>query len=247
MSGGDLISIQPSELKFPFELNKQSSCPLQLANKTDQYVAFKVKTTNPKKYCVRPNTGIVLPGSTCDVTVTMQAQKVAPPDMECKDKFLLQTVAAPPGATTKDITPEMFNKEAGKVVGEFKLRVIYVPANPPSPVPEGSEEGSSPRASVVENGNQSNVLFDAISRSGLEANHTRSIEEPKDKSSEARSIISKLTEEKTAAMQKNQKLRQELELMRTEISKNRAGGFSFLFVVLVSLLGVLVGYLFKKT
>lgn len=26
-----------------------------------------MKTTNPKKYCVRPNTGIVLPGSTCDV------------------------------------------------------------------------------------------------------------------------------------------------------------------------------------
>lgn len=27
----------------------------------------QVKTTNPKKYCVRPNTGIVLPRSTCDV------------------------------------------------------------------------------------------------------------------------------------------------------------------------------------
>lgn len=27
----------------------------------------QVKTTNPKKYCVRPNTGVVLPGSTCDI------------------------------------------------------------------------------------------------------------------------------------------------------------------------------------
>lgn len=27
----------------------------------------QVKTTNPKKYCVRPNTGIVSPRSTCDV------------------------------------------------------------------------------------------------------------------------------------------------------------------------------------
>ncbi|XP_043715859.1 vesicle-associated protein 1-3-like [Telopea speciosissima] len=247
MSGGDLLSIQPSELKFPFELNKQSSCSLQLSNKTDQYVAFKVKTTNPKKYCVRPNTGIVLPMSTCDVTVTMQAQKEAPPDMQCKDKFLLQSVATLHGTNAKDITPEMFNKEAGKVVGEFKLRVVYVPANPPSPVPEGSEEGSSPRASVLDNGNQNNVLFDAITGSGLEANHTRSMEEPKDKSSEALPMISKLTEEKTSAMQQNQKLRQELEFMRKEISKSRAGGFSFLFVVLVGLLGVLAGYLLKKT
>ncbi|XP_043716355.1 vesicle-associated protein 1-3-like isoform X1 [Telopea speciosissima] len=247
MSGGDLINIHPSELKFPFELNKQSSCSMQLANKTDQYVAFKVKTTNPKKYCVRPNTGIVLPGSTCDVTVTMQAQKEAPPDRESKDKFLLQSVAAPHGTAAKDITPDMFNKEAGKVMGEFKLRVVYVPANPPSPVPEGSEEGSSPRASVLENGNQNNVLFDASTRSGLEANHTRSMEGPRNKSSEALSIISKLTEEKTSAMQKNQKLRQELELMKNEISKSRAGGFSFLFVLLVGLLGILVGYLVKKT
>lgn len=40
-------------------------------------------------------------------SVTMQAQKEAPPDMQCKDKFLLQSVVASPGATTKDITPEM--------------------------------------------------------------------------------------------------------------------------------------------
>lgn len=49
------------------------------------------------------------------------------------------------------------------MIEEFKLRVIYIPANPPSPVPEGSEEGSSPRASVVEDGNQSASLSDAVS------------------------------------------------------------------------------------
>ncbi|KAF6152401.1 hypothetical protein GIB67_038024 [Kingdonia uniflora] len=179
MNTRDLLNIHPSELKFPFELKKQSSCSLQLINKTDDYIAFKVKTTNPKKYCVRPNAGIVLPGSTCDVTVTMQAQKEAPLDLQCKDKFLLQSVIAPSGSTTKDITSEMFNKEAGKVVEECKLRVIYVPANPPSPVPEGSEEGSSPRASFAENGNQGTSLFDAVSRS---------LEEPKEKSSELLNI-----------------------------------------------------------
>ncbi|XP_047156949.1 vesicle-associated protein 1-1-like, partial [Vigna umbellata] len=113
-------------LKFPFELKKHISCSLQLSNKTDAYVAFKVKTTNPKKYWVRPNTGIVMPRSTCDVMVTMQAQKEAPPDMQCKDKFLLQIVKTVDGASRKDITPEMFNKESGHVVEERKLRVVYV-------------------------------------------------------------------------------------------------------------------------
>ncbi|CAN1345899.1 Vesicle-associated protein 1-3 [Linum perenne] len=165
MASGDLLSIHPTELKFPFELKKQSSCSMQLTNKTDRYVAFKVKTTNPKKYCVRPNSGIVLPGSSCNVTVTMQAQKESPPDMQCKDKFLLQSVAAPDGVTTKDITPEMFEKEDGKVVEEVKLRVVYIPANPPSPVPEESEEGSPSRSSNVEDGNQDAELLNAVSTS----------------------------------------------------------------------------------
>ncbi|KAF8392118.1 hypothetical protein HHK36_022460 [Tetracentron sinense] len=58
-----------------------------------------VKTTNPKKYCVRPNTGIVLPRSTFDIIVTMQVQREAPLDMQCKDKFLLQSVISSLGAT----------------------------------------------------------------------------------------------------------------------------------------------------
>ncbi|EOX96279.1 Plant VAMP (vesicle-associated membrane protein) family protein isoform 1 [Theobroma cacao] len=237
MSTGDLINIQPTELKFPFELRKQSTCSMQLTNKTEKYVAFKVKTTNPKKYCVRPNTGVVLPGSTCNVTVTMQAQKEAPPDMQCRDKFLLQSVVAPDGTTNKDVTSEMFNKENGRVVEEFKLRVIYIPANPPSPVPEGSEEGTPPRASMQENGNQNVSSYEDVSRS---------LEETKEKSSEAWSLISKLTDEKASALQQNKRLLQELELMRKEISKSRAGGFSLTFVVLLGLLGFLIGYLIKR-
>ncbi|THG16170.1 hypothetical protein TEA_026346 [Camellia sinensis var. sinensis] len=181
MSTGDLISIEPQELQFPFELRKQISCSLQLTNKTDNYVAFKVKTTNPKKYCVRPNTGIVLPHSACDVIVTMQAQKEAPPDMQCKDKFLLQSAVASPGATTKDITAEMFNKESGNHVEECKLRVSYVPPpQPPSPVREGSEEGSSPRASVSDNGTINRAEYTAASSAYVE----RAYVEPQDNSSE---------------------------------------------------------------
>ncbi|CAK9210045.1 unnamed protein product [Sphagnum troendelagicum] len=133
-----LLSIQPGELKFPFELKKQISSSLRLVNSSENYVAFKVKTTSPKKYSVRPNTGIVLPKSSADVTVTMQAQREAPPDMQCKDKFLVQSVIAPVGSSPK----ELFNKEAGKKVHEAKLRVLYVsPPQPPSPITESSEEG----------------------------------------------------------------------------------------------------------
>ncbi|GLT78395.1 hypothetical protein SLA2020_499320 [Shorea laevis] len=237
MSTGELLSIEPIELKFPFELKKQISSSFLLANKTDDYIAFKVKTTNPKKYCVRPNTGVVLPRSTCDVIVTMQAQKEAPPDMQCKDKFLLQSVKAHDGATMKDITAEMFTKESGNVVDECKLRVLYVsPPQPPSPVPEGSEEGSPPR----DNGNGNGSDFATTTRALADRL------EPLDKSAEARALLSKLTEEKNNAIQHNNKLRQELELLKREGGKSR-GGISLMFVIFIGLLGIIMGYVMKKT
>jgi len=197
---------------------------MQLTNKTDHYVAFKVKTTNPKQYCVRPNIGVVLPGSTCDVTVTMQAQKASPPDMQCKDKFLVQSVAAENGATAQEINAAMFNKEPGKVVDEFKLRVVYVPTTTPNPIPEESELGTSAPSYSQENG---------ISHSTMPLSAT--------------SVISKLTEEKMSAIQQNQKLRQELELLRKESSKTSGGGFSITFLFVVGLLGIIVGYILKRT
>lgn len=238
MSAGSasFLEIQPSELAFPFELMKQSSCSMQLTNKTDHYVAFKVKTTNPKQYCVRPNIGVVLPGSTCDVTVTMQAQREAPPDLQCKDKFLVQSVAAENGAATQDISAAMFNKEPGKVVDECKLRVIYVPTSSPSPFSEESEQGSSARS--LENRTPNSTLPQSVFRSSGEAS--------KEKSSEATSMISKLTEEKMSAVQQNQKLRQELDVLRKESSKSN-GGFSITFLIVVGILGIIAGFILKKT
>ncbi|XP_042419515.1 vesicle-associated protein 1-2-like isoform X4 [Zingiber officinale] len=204
MSSGELLEIDPLELKFPFELKKQISCSLQLTNKSDNYVAFKVKTTSPKKYCVRPNSGVVLPRSTCDVIVTMQAQREAPPDMQCKDKFLVQSVIIDQGASAKDVTTEMFGKESANAVDEVKLRVLYVPPpQPPSPVPEGSEEGSSPRPSLSDNGNLNASELLAATRAYAEGIQ-------QEKPSENIALLTKLTEEKISAIEQNKKLQQEL-------------------------------------
>ncbi|KAI3979612.1 hypothetical protein MKX01_013707 [Papaver californicum] len=116
--GPELLEIQPQELKFTFELKKQSTCSFHLVNNLDQYVAFKVKkTTSPKRYCVRPNIGIVQPRSTCDFT----------------DKFLVQSTIVPFGTTEEAITPSMFAKDNGKYIEDNKLRVILV-SPPHSPM-----------------------------------------------------------------------------------------------------------------
>lgn len=151
--------------------------------------------------------------------------------MQCKDKILAQSIITSAKTTVKDITPEMFAKELGNVVEEVKLQVLYVALpRPPSPV----HEGSSLAASLSDNGNAYTAEF---------VNASRAFTEPQDKASET--LISKLTEEKNLALQQNTKLRQELELMRREISK-QSGGFSFMFVVIVCLLAVLLGYVVKR-
>lgn len=40
---------------------------LRLTNPSDKRVLFKVKTTAPKSYCVRPNSGIIAQGGTQEV------------------------------------------------------------------------------------------------------------------------------------------------------------------------------------
>lgn len=129
----ELLDIQSFELKFTFEVKKQSTCVIQLGNKSDHCVAFKVKTTSPKKYCVRPNVGIIKPKAVSDFTVTMQAQCIAPPDLQCKDKFLIQGIVVPFGTSDEDITSNIFAKDTGKYVEEKKLRVILM-SPPHSPV-----------------------------------------------------------------------------------------------------------------
>lgn len=137
-AGRPLISVHPEELKFTFELEKQSYCDLKVVNNTEQHVAFKVKTTSPKKYFVRPNTCTIQPQDACLIRVTLQAQQEYPPDLQCKDKFLLQSTIVPPNTDDKELSPDTFNKGGGRLVEERKLGVVYI--FPSSPQEKSGEE-----------------------------------------------------------------------------------------------------------
>ena len=69
-----------------------------LSNPTEQSIAFKVKTTAPKRYCVRPNNGTIKPGGSVSVAVMLQpltgTDTMANID-KSKHKFMIQSVFAP--------------------------------------------------------------------------------------------------------------------------------------------------------
>jgi len=143
--GNHLISVHPDELKFHFELEKQSYCDLKIVNNTEHHVAFKVKTTSPKKYFVRPNTGVIHPLDSCLIRVTLQAQREYPPDMHCKDKFLLQSTIVPPHTDVDELPQDAFNKDIGRAIEECKLRVVYMS---PASSHANSEEDQALRGST---------------------------------------------------------------------------------------------------
>lgn len=119
-------------------LNKQLLATICITNPLDTRVAFKIKTTAPKKYVVRPSSGIAEPRSQVNVQVIMQAQKEYPPDFQnCRDKFMIQVTSLAEGET---LDKDTFNKETRRDMQEHRLRVIMEsPAAPPSPVPEANE------------------------------------------------------------------------------------------------------------
>lgn len=65
---------------------------LVITNPSDDAVMFKVKTTAPRKYCVKPNSGELLAKSNVTVKVVLQAAAFPSATEQCKDKFLVQTV-----------------------------------------------------------------------------------------------------------------------------------------------------------
>ncbi|KAK3686341.1 phosphatidylinositol-binding protein scs2 [Vermiconidia calcicola] len=110
---------------------------LRLSNPNSDPVAFKVKTTAPKQYCVRPNSGRIEPSRSVEVQVLLQAMKEdPPPDAKCRDKFLVQSVAVLPGTDSGTVSQIWANIEqtAKSSIQERKIRVTFLP-------PDG--EGSS--------------------------------------------------------------------------------------------------------
>ncbi len=133
------VDVSPADLKFRFQLGKQLLATININNPLDKRVAFKIKTTAPKKYVVRPSSGVVEPKSSVSIQVIMQAQKDYPADFQnCKDKFMVQTTSMLDG--DDQIDKDTFVKETRKDLRESRLRVIMEgPAAPPSPVPEANE------------------------------------------------------------------------------------------------------------
>jgi hypothetical protein len=103
-SNGPIISTK--QLVFTLSARqKQSEARFSIGSASSTSYAYKIKTTAPKRFCVRPNQGFIMPGQTVEISVSFLLERIL---QECqskafdfnavaltmsRDKFLVQTVA----------------------------------------------------------------------------------------------------------------------------------------------------------
>ncbi|CDJ70036.1 major sperm protein domain-containing protein, putative [Eimeria necatrix] len=93
-----LLEVHPEKvLEIPFALFTSSIVQITLKNVSSHpFVAYKIKTTAPKSYLVRPSTGAVPQGESRSVQIVLQAPTEEPPKAAA-DRFLIQATAAASG------------------------------------------------------------------------------------------------------------------------------------------------------
>lgn len=89
-----VLVINPKNaLLFKGPSNQSANVQITLTNPSTKWVAFKVKTTAPKRYCVRPNGGFIKSNESCSVNIAYQPGDGANDVAErLKHKFLVQAI-----------------------------------------------------------------------------------------------------------------------------------------------------------
>ncbi|CAL9735695.1 vesicle-associated membrane protein-associated protein Scs2p [Monosporozyma servazzii] len=114
------IEILPDVLEYNPPLTEQSTEYATISNNSSDTIAFKVKTTAPKYYCVRPNAAVVAPGETVQIQVIFLGLPEEPKlDSKCKDKFLVITLPAPHDLGDKSVAEAWSDLES-----EFSAQAV---------------------------------------------------------------------------------------------------------------------------
>ncbi|XP_071951424.1 motile sperm domain-containing protein 2-like [Antedon mediterranea] len=129
---GPLITISPGEqLEFSLNLSKNEEPSLELCarislqNTRDHTVAFKVKTTSPDRYKVKPSAGPIKPNASVNINVyisTIHKEAIS------NDKFLVMSTELHEVIRVPAEMTEFWKKVSKEKIMEHRLTCAYVPA-----------------------------------------------------------------------------------------------------------------------
>jgi hypothetical protein len=118
-----VLVIEPAnELKFIGPFSNVVTSELKLTNPTAKKIAFKVKTTAPKRYCVRPNSGLLEPNAQVVVSVMLQPFEYDPAEKN-NHKFMVQSMYAPTG--TLESLDQLWKDAGPTQLMDSKLKCLF--------------------------------------------------------------------------------------------------------------------------
>eukprot|EP00392_Amoebophrya_sp_AT5.2_P003896 g3901.t1 len=122
----NLIELAPrAQLEFTQGQTQGEEQSLVLKNVNSTPVAWKVKTTAPKAYLVRPSSALLMPGDSASVQICLQPS-ASPPDFGTH-RFLVQATACEAGKTA-NLQKAEWEKLGKGDIKEARLTVIEKPA-----------------------------------------------------------------------------------------------------------------------
>ncbi|XP_039599525.1 motile sperm domain-containing protein 2 [Polypterus senegalus] len=126
---GQLLNISPAEELNFGSRDGERKCKIILYNVTKNVVAFKVRTTAPDKYRVKPSNSSCDPGASLDIVVSLHGGSQASP----QDRFLVMAAEMDQNSGTSTSDLAQFWKDVPKVkVMEHRLRCHVVESNKPN-------------------------------------------------------------------------------------------------------------------
>lgn len=205
-----LIIDPQSELKFRGPFNVAVTSYMKLINPSDKKVLFKIKTTAPKKYCVRPNSGVLDSKSVMEIAICLQPFIFDPAEKN-KHKFMVQTVFAPDGdinleAMWKEISPDQLMDSKLKCVFELPVE------SGANPVPQENNVETAAEEKVKREVKSSPKVGSGLTPSQVDTELQKAAQE-----------VKMLREEESSLRQENLLLREEIVRLKNNIGDSSGG------------------------
>lgn len=233
-----VLVLEPQhELKFKGPFTDVVTTNLKLLNPTDKNVCFKVKTTAPRRYCVRPNSGIIDGGSSINVSVMLQPFDYDPNE-KSKHKFMVQSIVAPPDTTDMEA---VWKEAKPDELMDSKLRCLFeLPSE--NDKPHEGEVNKVLSSSVTKT--ESTSMFKSISSSLDDSEHKKVLDDNKRLQSELQRLredYKQFKEEDGLRMRKLQASSNPVSSSTSLVKDEGLNPRILALAVLVFIIGVIIG------
>ncbi|KAG6461114.1 hypothetical protein O3G_MSEX012427 [Manduca sexta] len=122
-SPGEMLRLIPNDtITFKYE-NDDISGQFTITNMDESAISFKIRTTSPEKFRVRPSSGTLVPGAVQTVIIVVQ------PGFQLrtvtKDRFLVMSVQIPKSDLSPKELADVWQNSTSSKVDEYRLKCHF--------------------------------------------------------------------------------------------------------------------------